>query len=285
LLTEAVYRDHALDLVSALQILPASRLLPSTSGGKNLFSDLSKLNLAINTGDFDVERVIPLLRAVLNDASDDAIWEQVYNLLREPAFSTDVAPSTPPPSDPTRTASFQQTPWSFNTGSFADTSDLRRNVDPILRDEVEDNFKIDHPDVFDAFFGKILELHETTAAVLQSCKAEESPLFREDVGWIEWPERCEEAAVLQFLRQHIGRFLSSVDECGFRPAKRRCCLATLNRPIPGSVSKRKLNIGIAYDLSDELGEGAQHDWSASSSSVSWRATRGRTSIAVRGLIL
>lgn len=172
MLTEAVYRDHALDLVSALQILPASRLLPSTSGGKNLFSDLSKLNLAINTGDFDVERVIPLLRAVLNDASDDAIWEQVYNLLREPAFSTDVAPSTPPPSDPTRTASFQQTPWSFNTGNFADTSDLRRNVDPIPRDEMEDNFKIDHPDVFDAFFGKILELMRRQRRCCRAAKQE-----------------------------------------------------------------------------------------------------------------
>lgn len=134
-------------------------------------------------------------------------------------------------------------------------------MDPILRDEVEDNLTIDHPVVFNALFGKISELREMTAAVLQNCKVGESPLFREDVGWIEWPERCEEAAVLQFLRQHIGRFLRSADECGFRPAKRRRCLATPNRPIPGSISKRKLDIGIAYDASDELGEGAQHDWS------------------------
>lgn len=134
-------------------------------------------------------------------------------------------------------------------------------MDPILRDEVEDNLTIDHPDVFDAFFGEISKLREMTAAVLQSCKAGECPLFREHVGWIEWPERCEEAAVLQFLRQHIDRFLRSANACGFRPAKRRRCLATPNKPIPGSISKRKLDIGLAYDSSDELGEGAQHDWS------------------------
>ena len=93
---------------------------------------------------------------------------------------------------------------------------------------MEDNLKIDHPDVFDAFFGQILKLREMTAAVLQSCKAGESPLFREDVGWMEWPERCEEAAVLQFLRQHIDRFLRSADERGFRPAKGCRCLATPN---------------------------------------------------------
>ncbi|KAF1835673.1 hypothetical protein BDW02DRAFT_567708 [Decorospora gaudefroyi] len=51
-------QDHALDLLSALQILPASRSLPSGTGGKNLFSDLSRLNLAVNSGDFDVRRII-----------------------------------------------------------------------------------------------------------------------------------------------------------------------------------------------------------------------------------
>lgn len=205
--------------------------------------------------------MIPLLRAVLDTESDTVIWEKVYEVTAESTLLTVDKPSTPPPSGPSHAASFQQTPWSFNTGSFADTSDLRRNVDPILRDEVEDNLKIDHPDVFDVFFGKISKLHEMTAAVLQSCKAGESPLFREEVGWMEWPERCEEAAVLQFLRQHVDRFLRSVDERGFRPAKRRRCLATPNKPIPGSISKRKLDTGLAYDSSDELGEGAQHDWS------------------------
>ncbi|XTI94677.1 hypothetical protein V2W45_1349116 [Cenococcum geophilum] len=66
-------QNHALDLISALQILPASRSLPSSSGGKNLFSNLSTLNLAINTGDFDLGRVIPLLTAVLNDKSNAVI--------------------------------------------------------------------------------------------------------------------------------------------------------------------------------------------------------------------
>jgi hypothetical protein len=31
---------------------------------------------------------------------------------------------TPSPSGPSRTASSQQTPWTFNTGSLADTSNL-----------------------------------------------------------------------------------------------------------------------------------------------------------------
>jgi hypothetical protein len=150
--TDVGLQDHVLNLVSALQILPAFRLLPSSSGGKNLFSDLSRLNLAINTGDFDVGRVIPLITAALNNRSDDIIWDKVYDVVAESTLTTVDKLSTPPLSGPPRTASFQQTPWTFNTGSFADTSDLRRNVDPILKGEVEDNLKIDHPDVFDTFF-------------------------------------------------------------------------------------------------------------------------------------
>ena len=244
-----------------MQTLPTSRLLDSPSGGRNLFGDLLRLPTFIGSDDFDVKRAVPLLRSTLNNDSDEVVWKEVYDIITWSALTASGKPSTPPPSGPPRTASFQQTPWSFNTGSFADTSDLRRNVDPILKDEVEDNLTIDHPDVFDTFFGQIPKLREMTAAVLQSCKEEESPLFREDVGWVEWPERCEEATVLQFLRRHIDQFLRSADDRGFCPTKYRRCLATPNKPIPGSISKRKLHVGLAYNSSDELGESEQYDWS------------------------
>ncbi|KAI9768893.1 MAG: hypothetical protein M1839_003847 [Geoglossum umbratile] len=100
-------QDHALDLVLALQALPAFRLLPSNGGC-----------------------VIPLLIAVLGDKSDDIIWDKVYEIVAESALITVAKPSTPPPSSSPQIASFQ-TPWMFNTGSFADTSDLRRNVEPV----------------------------------------------------------------------------------------------------------------------------------------------------------
>ena len=261
LLTDIVLQDYALDLILALQALPASRSLPSSSSGKNLFGDLSRLNQAVNTGEFDVRRVLPLLHAVLYTKPDTVIWEKVYEVTAESTSSTTDKPSTPPSSDPPRTASFQQTPWTFNTGSFADTFDLRRNVDPILKDEVEDNLTIDHPDIFDTFFGNISELRAMSALVLQSCKEQELPLFREHVGWVGWPETCEEAAVLQFLRRHVDELLQSAEDRGFRSTKRRCCITAPNKPIPGSVSKRKLDIGLAYNLSDELGESERYDWS------------------------
>ncbi|OCK94649.1 uncharacterized protein K441DRAFT_559505, partial [Cenococcum geophilum 1.58] len=54
----------------------------------------------------------------------------------------------------------------FNTGSFINISDLRRNVDPILKNEVEDNLIIDYPDVFNTFFRQIPRLYKMTTAVL-----------------------------------------------------------------------------------------------------------------------
>jgi hypothetical protein len=92
-------------------------------------------------------------------------------------------PTTPLQSNPPFTASFQQTPWTFNTGSFADTSDLRRHVDPILKAEVEDNLTIDHPEFFDTFFGYIPQLLKMTIAVFQMCKDSEPPLYKEGTGW------------------------------------------------------------------------------------------------------
>lgn len=80
-------------------------------------------------------------------------------------------------------------------------------MDPVLRTEVEDNLRIDHPDLFATFLGKIPQLAETMAAVLQSCSEAEPRLFREDVGWVHWSAACKEASVLEFLRGHIDRFL------------------------------------------------------------------------------
>ncbi|KAH7114988.1 hypothetical protein B0J13DRAFT_630750 [Dactylonectria estremocensis] len=79
----------SIDLILALQGLRVSRLLRSASGGKNLFSDLSRLGSSVNSDVVDLDRIIPLLNAVLTVDPDDAlIWDQVYRAISEP---------TPPP--------------------------------------------------------------------------------------------------------------------------------------------------------------------------------------------
>jgi len=91
----------------------------------------------------------------------------------------------------------------------------------------------------------------------------EPPLFKEDVGWLEWPEWCEEARVLQFLCRHIDQFLRFADEHGFRPLKHCCCITTPNKPIPGLVSKRKVDVGLVYNPNNKLEDGDRQscNWS------------------------
>ena len=90
LLTRLIdFQKLALDLLSALQTLPASRLLRSKTSNKPIFSDLLNLNSAlISDDDFDLDRIKPLLNAALDDPDDARIWAQV---------SDAVAESTPPP--------------------------------------------------------------------------------------------------------------------------------------------------------------------------------------------
>lgn len=183
--------------------------------------------------------------------------DKVYKAVTKYTTLTVVAkPTTPPQSSPPFTASFQQTPWTFNTSSFADTSDLRRDVDPILKGEVEGNLIINHLEFFDIFFGQVPRLG-MAAAVFQMCKDTEPPLYKESIGWVEWLEGCEKPRVLSWLRRHIDQFLLFANERGYRPLKRRRCVTTPNKPIPGYISKRKLDAGFAYDSSDRL----PYNWS------------------------
>ena len=105
-LTDIGLQNLALDLISALLLLPASRILRSHTGNKNFFDDLLRLNSAVNSDDFDIERVTPLLKAVINNESDDIIWEKAYAAVTE---------STPLPF-------LNQTPWSNATSSIVNSS-------------------------------------------------------------------------------------------------------------------------------------------------------------------
>jgi len=67
-------QNLALNLISAFQILPASRLLRSSSGGKHLFDDISRLYTSATSDGFDTECVKPLLRAVISNEPDELLF-------------------------------------------------------------------------------------------------------------------------------------------------------------------------------------------------------------------
>lgn len=136
-------QDLAFSLLTALQILPAARLLPSKSGG-TVRNDLVRLISAVASIDFDVERIKPLLKICLVDASKD---EQIWDIVDVAAVE-----STPPPR--AIASSLQQIPWVHKTSSFANSSECCLDVDRVLKSELGPLY-VGLPDFRSKYFGDV----------------------------------------------------------------------------------------------------------------------------------
>ncbi|OAQ62490.1 serine threonine-protein kinase sgk2 [Purpureocillium lilacinum] len=161
-------QDLASSLLSALQILPVSRQLQSSSGVGTVRNELLRLVSTVASDDFDFDRVKPLLKAALADNQEDAlIWDLVSAAALE---------STPPrrPIPP----STQQTPLSQNTSGLVNSSELRHDVDRILKLELEYLY-VGLPNFHETFFGDVPALDMVSEAVFRQCSEGETPLFRD----------------------------------------------------------------------------------------------------------
>jgi hypothetical protein len=227
-------QDFLVTLVSALQTLPASRHLPSSRGGKNLLDDLSRLMTAVNADKFDVERILPLLQAILRKEPDIVIWNAVNDAVTE---------STPPRRP---TSSFQQTPLSINTGSFANSTEHRKHVDNVLKEELG-HLHVGIPGFFKAFFEAVPGLTPAVEAVFDKCQEGDSPLYRVQSGWQGWPGGAKEEDVLSWFAPLIDRLFDFAEGHRLVPGIRRRPLAQPHQPLQGSTADRKLDIGFVDD--------------------------------------
>ncbi|KAL1593051.1 hypothetical protein SLS59_009376 [Nothophoma quercina] len=217
---------------SRLEILNSKPIGEGLSSVRN--SDLLRLELSTEADNFDIERIKPLLRAVLENDPDEVIWNRVYDTVTE---------STPPPRP---TSSFQQTPLSINTGSFANSTEHRKHVDDVLKEELG-HLYVGIPGFAEAFFGDVPGLRPAAQAVFDKCKEGESPLFRVEGGWQGWPEGAKEKEVLSWFAPLIDRLFDLAE--GHRPVSgiRRRPLAQPHQPLQGSTADRKLDIGFVDD--------------------------------------
>ncbi|KAK3312493.1 hypothetical protein B0H66DRAFT_608756 [Apodospora peruviana] len=239
-------QNLALDLLLALQSLRASRLLRSSGRGKNLFSDLSRLNSAVNSDNFNLDHIKPLLKSVLADNPDDAqIWDRVYNAVTE---------STPPLR--LIASSFQQTPWLHNTSGFANSSEYRKDVDRVLRDELGAMY-VGLPRFHEAFFGRVARLETASEAVFKKCMEGSEPLFSN--GWSGWPTDANQDDVLSWFAELNEKLATFAEEYKSTPTHRRRPLAQPNKPIQGSTAERKLDVGFVDD--PKAGKDSRCHWS------------------------
>ncbi|RXG41348.1 hypothetical protein VDGE_30384 [Verticillium dahliae] len=232
-LTDDEFQNLALDLILALQGCQASRLLRSGGRGKNLFSDLSRLSSAVNSDDFDFDRIKPLFKASLADTLDDAlIWDHVYNT---------VAEATPPPRS--IASSLQQTPWLRNTSGFANSSEHRKYMDLVLREELG-TMHVGLPGFHKTYFGRVADLDTASRAIFEKCEEGSNPLFRE--GWTRWPSDANQDGVLSWFAD-ISDKLAAFAESYKPTLTGRRPLAQPNKPIHGSTAERKLDVGFVND--------------------------------------
>ncbi|KAL5405119.1 hypothetical protein PMIN04_012422 [Paraphaeosphaeria minitans] len=239
-------KDLAVHLIVVLQGLSVARSLPSAAGRGTLRSDLLRLELSTESEDFNIERIIPLLRAVLNSESDECIWNAVYRAVTE---------STPPPRP---ISSFQQTPWLHNTGSFTNSSEYRKHMDGVLKEELGPLY-VGVPGFPEAFFGGVPNLESVSQAVFEQCKNEESPLYQEGNGWQGWPEDPQERDVLGWFAPLIGQLVDFAAQHDTTSRPQRRLLAQPHKPLQGSIAERKMDIGFVDDpLADA---DARYRWS------------------------
>jgi hypothetical protein len=217
-----------------LRALPAARVLQSRNRGKTLFHDLLRLNATVSSDNFDAERIRPLLDAILEFQLDEVVWDRVKDAVTE---------STPLPRP---TSSLQQIPLSINTGTFANSTEHRKHVDNVLKEELG-HLYVGIPGFFDAFFGDVLGLKTAAQAVFDKCKEADSPLFWVGSGWQGWPERAKEKDVLNWFAPLIDQLLVLAE--GHQPESRvqRRPLAQPHQPLQGSIADRKLDIGFVDD--------------------------------------
>ena len=92
----------------------------TSTWGKKLFDNLSELTLAVNANDFDIERIIPLLKAVLSKKSHYVIWDKVYSVI------TEFTPPRPSPIPlyfrPIFPSDVKNIPNGFNSGGLQNIS-------------------------------------------------------------------------------------------------------------------------------------------------------------------
>ncbi|RSL45552.1 hypothetical protein CEP51_016063, partial [Fusarium floridanum] len=236
------------DLLLALQGLRISRLLRASGSGKNLLSDLSRLNAAVNLDDFDLDRVKPLLRLSLTDKpADTLIWDQVYDAVTE---------STPPPRP--IASSLQQTPWLRNTSSFANSSEHRKYVDDVLKEELGSMY-VGLRHFHNTYFGGVVGLDAVSEAFFDQCVEDSDPLFED--GWKGWPENANQDNVLSWFADFSDKLAAFAGGHGSISTHqhRRRPLAQPNKPIQGSTGERKLDVGFVKDT--KAGKDSRCHWS------------------------
>ena len=156
---------------------------------------------------------------------------------------------TTPPITPHRSASgvnqsLKQTPHSYSTSGLENTSESKDDVMRVLGNELRPSLRIDIPDFVSAVFGHVPYLEELTATAFTICQEGDDIRYTKDAGWSEWPKKCEESDVIDWLGKFMSHLTRSIQNEEGYVARRRRVYSTPNKFLVGSPINRKMDTGI-----------------------------------------
>ncbi|KAL9097357.1 MAG: hypothetical protein Q9163_006361 [Psora crenata] len=237
-------------LISALLAHEAAQELPSKVSNTTLSDDLATIYPQVRFGEFDIYWIIPLCKLVIDKASDIAIWKAVFGLIAE---------ATRPPTTPHSgfTSSVKDTPNSFNSSSFQNTSEPAEKVKAVLKGELDSNLELDHNEFNGTYLVEIPQVDDAATTVFKKCCEGDDPLYKIGDGWGSWEDH-DEKGVQRSLEEHISVFMKFLDEADIKPPSQRRFVPSPNTPIPGSV-KRKPDLCVATYTGETISVPAKLD--------------------------
>ncbi|KAK0760926.1 hypothetical protein N5P37_005867 [Trichoderma harzianum] len=205
---------------------------------------------------FDRHRLIPFLDAALNADSgsgsgfDQGVWGNAIKFLEEstpPPQAGAVASQQTPPEQKTASVA-QQAPLFVNSGSLVNTSELRRDMDHVLSQELS-NIYVNVPNFRQTFFG-LDSLEHIATSVLERCTQGDDPLFKEDhvLAWF---------STLNEKLFHLARSADPSLQLQQLPRLR----TKPKEPIVGSTAKRMMYIGYVGFVDSDEAIDLKHHWS------------------------
>jgi hypothetical protein len=168
--------DLILDLIVALQTLPAARVLHSRIDSKALLrADLFSLGSKVGSNDFDDKDTIPLVELVVNNAPDIEIWDAVFEQLARIRLKVTTLPSA------IENTAFD-TPLRSSSASQSGTEQTHDEVDQRILEELTGRVYYD----VDGFYERYFEGKAWTNKARDIYKA--SMTQYTEGSWSGWPE-------------------------------------------------------------------------------------------------
>lgn len=209
-------------------------------------NDIQKLKSAVLSETIDPSHVKPLLTSAIAGTPDSDIWECLHGAV--PGYTTPRREIASPS---------QQTPWSYNTSSLANSSEFRQDIDRVLKAELGALY-VGLPQFHSTFFGGVSGLQAASHAVFEKCTESKDALFAAD-GWEGWPRAAQQEDVLTWFADITEKLAELSKEYRPKSAQLRRPLAQPNKPIQGSTAERKLDVGFVSDIN--AGKNTRCQWS------------------------